>query len=219
MQSLYFIFYNDEHCTSVHEIWRTFIHSVFRLDVNCIVGQTNSTSLVIRGPSVSKNAMCFSSMPQEVSVGTSGPLKLIANSLNEIIVQLRPGAQEGNDVLLNIVDSDSFSLLSSWLIVVHSTLPTITKVFELKLPKGKTSNKKVSYTNPFLQRKVLSIQSDSPHLLQFKESVLDFDGGATQYIGLRFSACSNLNTADILIFLNNEFDRVEECLSIKVRYE
>jgi hypothetical protein len=30
VKSLYFIFYNDQYCTSVHEIWRVFVHSVFR---------------------------------------------------------------------------------------------------------------------------------------------------------------------------------------------
>lgn len=30
LESLYFIFYNDAFCTSVHEIWRVFVHSIFR---------------------------------------------------------------------------------------------------------------------------------------------------------------------------------------------
>jgi hypothetical protein len=98
-------------------------------------------------------------------------------------------------------------------------MPSITKVFELKILKGKASNKKLSYTNPFLQAKILTLRSSAPHLMQFKNPVLDLKGGETQYIGLRFAPCMTHEEADILLFLNNEQDKVEECLSIHVEYQ
>ncbi len=55
--------------------------------------------------------------------------------------------------------------------------------------------------------------------MQFKQSVLELKGGESQYIGLKFAPAFNLNAAEILVFLNNEHDKVEECLSINVEYE
>jgi hypothetical protein len=98
-------------------------------------------------------------------------------------------------------------------------MPAVTKVFEIKLLKGKASNKKLSYTNPFLHSKVLTLRSSAPHLMQFKNAILDLKGGETQYIGLRFAPIVAQDEADILVFLNNENDKVEECLSIHVEYQ
>ncbi len=78
---------------------------------------------------------------------------------------------------------------------------------------------RVSYTNPYAQRKVLYLKTDSEHLLNFKEPILDLDPGATKYISLQFLPVTALAVADILVFLNDDQDQIEECLSIKVRYE
>ena len=195
------------------------IQGLSRLDVNCLVGQTNSASLVARGHSITRNAVCYSNLPNQVFMQNPGPFKLMANSLNEVITLIRPDALDGHEIILNIVDIDTRTLMSSWLMVIHTSLPTVTKVFDIKLPKGKSSNKRVSYTNPFLHPKILSLRTDSPDLVQFKESVLHLEGGSTQFIGMRFAPCSNLKTAELLVFLNNELDVIEECLCVKIRYE
>ncbi len=75
---------------------------------------------------------------------TPAPVKLLANSLNEIVISIRPGAYQigtMGDALLNVVDVDTKTVLSSWMVIVHSVFPPITKVFEIKIPKGKSSNK------------------------------------------------------------------------------
>jgi hypothetical protein len=48
---------------------------------------------------------------------------------------------------------------------------------------------------------------------------MDLKGGEKQYIGLKFAPCFNISNIEILVFLNNEMDKVEECLSISVQYE
>jgi hypothetical protein len=52
--------------------------------------------------------------------------------------------------------------------------------------------------------------------MQFKNTVMELKGGETQYIGLCFLPNDTIDAADILVFLNNEKDKVEECLSIHV---
>lgn len=124
-------------------------------------------------------------------------------------------------------DTYSGELISSLMIVPHISMPPVTKVFEIQLKKGKGCNKvgnfllmiqRVSYTNPFLHSKVLRLKTDSPQLMQFKNSILELQGRETQYIGLRFAPCHTKTAAEILVFLNSKQDKVEECLAINVTY-
>jgi hypothetical protein len=66
--SLFFIFYEDQFCTVVSEIWRVCVHTIFRLDVNCIYGQTNTASIVLRGSSMSRQFVCYTNLPKEITV-------------------------------------------------------------------------------------------------------------------------------------------------------
>ena len=120
--------------------------------------------------------------------------------------------------MLNLVDVNTNSLINSWILIPHISTPTVSKMFEIKLQKGKSSSKRVMYTNPSPHRKVLCLRTDSPHLMQFKEILMTLEANSSQFIGLRFSPCTTLKTSEILIFLNNEFDKVEECLSINITY-
>ncbi|KAL2917974.1 hypothetical protein HK105_202388 [Polyrhizophydium stewartii] len=225
---VYILFYTDPFHTTLSEVWRVFVHSLFRFDMNCVFGQTTPASLVLRGSSMSRPVMCFTNLPQEIMasgwawllrVGASGPFMLTANALNEVVLLVRPSDTRTKEAVMNIVDVETGVLVSSWLVVTHCSLPDVTKTFELVLPRGKMSSKRVSYTNPFFHRKILYLRTDSPHLLQFKESALDLEPGASQYIGMRFPPSGVSGTAEILVFLNDESDRIEECLLLKVRFE
>ena len=76
----------------------------------------------------------------------------------------------------------------------------------------------MSYKNPLNQPKTLYLRTDSPHLLQFKESILETQPMGTAYIGLRFLPITTLGAAELLVFLNDEADKTEECLCIKLQY-
>eukprot|EP00842_Homolaphlyctis_polyrhiza_P004727 jgi/Hompol1/5255/HPOL_001930-RA len=214
-RAVYILFFHDPFHTSLHGIWRIFVHSLFRFDMNCVLGQTNVASFVLRGSSMSRPVMCFSSLPLEIAVGATSPFMLTANALNEVVLLARPEDMRSKEAVLNVVDISSGFLVSSWLVVTHCNLPDVTKTFELNLARGKLANKveaaiamqftqsvsanhrltlcsqtkinkRVSYTNPFMSRKVLYLRTDSPHLLQFKEPVLDLAPGTSDYIGMRF---------------------------------
>jgi hypothetical protein len=124
----------------VHEIWRVCIHTLFRLDVNCIYGQLNSSSLVLRGGSTSRQVACYTNLSSSVSAPHTGPFTITANSLGEIPLMLKV-AEPDSQIIANIVDIETKRLLGSWLIVPHISMPSITKVFEIKLPRGRVSNK------------------------------------------------------------------------------
>nr|KAJ3416726.1 Nephrocystin-4 [Polyrhizophydium stewartii] len=63
---VYILFYTDPFHTTLSEVWRVFVHSLFRFDMNCVFGQTTPASLVLRGSSMSRPVMCFTNLPQEI---------------------------------------------------------------------------------------------------------------------------------------------------------
>ncbi|KAJ3322199.1 Nephrocystin-4 [Boothiomyces sp. JEL0866] len=233
VQNLFFVLYQDKYCSNVSAIWKICIHTVKRVDVNCIYGQSNRLSLVVRGNVNTKNVMCFPSNPGMFMIGMSGLIPLQANMLNEIPILLPPYSTHESRSLINIVGKPIFNaeyetknLLYSWLVVGHYSLPPITKSFDIQIEKGKLSNKvfefliqRVSYTNPFLHKKSFIMRTDKPNLVQFKQERLELSGGETQYIGLRFLPCETLRDSEIMIFMNNDMDEIEECLQINVAYD
>ncbi|KAI9330273.1 hypothetical protein DFJ73DRAFT_631038 [Zopfochytrium polystomum] len=235
-QALYFLFYDDPFFTSLREIWKVFVHSLHRylLDVTCTAGQTHQASLVLRGSTFTRSVKCFASLSSELLIAAPVPLLLAANALSEIGLMVRPkgGGQteEAKEIVLNVV--------GDWLVFIHLTPPTITKSFEITVPKGKVVNKRVSYTNPYSSKRRFRLRTNAEHLVQFKDGdALELDGGESQYIGLRLlppfsasgsqsgggggggtSSSSMSSTAEILIFLNDEHDKMEECLMLRVIY-
>jgi nephrocystin-4 len=100
--NIYFVFYNDQYCSSVFEIWRVCIHTLFRLDVNAVYGQTNHSSLVLRGGTMSRQVWCFTNLPCSVTTSRPGPFTLPANSLTEVPLSLKFGDGE-TQVIANVV--------------------------------------------------------------------------------------------------------------------
>ncbi|KAJ3068829.1 Nephrocystin-4 [Podochytrium sp. JEL0797] len=214
--AIYFLLYDDPYHTSLHEVWRVFVHSLHRLDINCTMGQTNQSSLVLRGSSFSRTVQCYSNLPDELLVTANAPFILSANSLNEIGMLVRPRNETIRDIIMNVVDVDDQSLVSSWLVVSHCSIPTVTKSFEISVPRGKAVNKRVSYTNPYNTKRTFRLKTNAEHLVQFREgNMLQLDGGASQYISLRLLPNTMSSWSDILIFLNDDYDKIEECLRIK----
>ncbi|KAL6602616.1 hypothetical protein U3516DRAFT_558860 [Neocallimastix sp. 'constans'] len=216
----YLFFYDDPYLISLNEIWRIFIHPVQRIDINCILGQTNTTNLVIKGLSTPTAMQCFSNKCDELMVNPFTPFVMPANALSEINLNVKPKYVGLSETLLNIVDVQNKKLISTWSVISHSSPPNITKSFEITLPCGRYVNKRVTYTNPYQHPRLFYLKTNKESRLKFKESVLELNGGETQYIGLQFSPCNIRQLVeDLLVFINDDNDRIEECLKIRIRYE
>ncbi|KAJ3118181.1 Nephrocystin-4 [Phlyctochytrium bullatum] len=157
----------------------------------------------------------LNSDPDEILVTPPGPFNLLANVLNEIPIGLRPRQMRDKTYILNFC----------------GTFPSITKSFDITVPRGRAVNKvilstplpanthqRVSYTNPYAARKVFFLQSNAEDILQFREGrVLELDAGETKYIPFRFLPIHGNAPREVLVFLNDEEDRIEECLRIGIR--
>ncbi|KAJ3034128.1 Nephrocystin-4 [Rhizophlyctis rosea] len=219
---LYFLVYFDPFFTSLAETWKVVVHSLYRMDMTCVIGQTNHSSLILRGSSFSRTVQCYANRPAEMLITQPAPFALTANALNEVGLVMRPREAAVKEVVVNVVDVEQRALVSSWMVAAHCTTPTVTKTFDIVVPRGRTVNKRVSYTNPYTTRKLLHLRTTHPQVLQFKEQALNLEGGETAYIGLRFLPVSGREVGggvEVLVFLNDEGDRIEECLCVRVRYD
>ena len=176
---------------------------------------------ISRGTQASRLVQCFSSHPHEMTLYPSEQFMLAAGAVHELNVAVRP-MQDGNKFFyLNVVDVEFHQLVRTWLICVSSRAPIISRAFELVLPVGggKGCSKKISYTNPYPNKKNFVLHTNRDDLLQFKETSLSVEGGGTATIGLRFVPILKAGTAEILVFINDEDDKNEETFRVSAVYQ
>ncbi|KXS11734.1 hypothetical protein M427DRAFT_421770 [Gonapodya prolifera JEL478] len=210
--------FEDPHHTTLLGRWRVELHSMMRMDVNCILGQTNTALMVVRGTATSRTVQCFSSLPEELTTQPLGAFILTANALNEVTLFVRPKSVGNKEILVNIMDVNEGQLIASWTIVCHCLAPTVTKSFDVRLQTCRGSSKRVSYTNPYPAPKKFTLRTDRPDLLSFKEVEIEMEAGGTRYIHIRFMPRTTKGNVEAFVFINDEQDRLEECLKVKCEF-
>ncbi|XP_033104596.1 nephrocystin-4-like isoform X2 [Anneissia japonica] len=220
IKKFFVLIYSTPYLSRPLQTWQFYVHSLQRVDVNSVEGQTSRFSLILRGTQASRLVQAFSSHPLEMQLAPADPFMLLANSVHEINVGVRPISVGSKFMYINVVDNEYHQLIRSWLVCVSCRLPIITKAFELQLPVGggKGSNKRITYTNPYPQKKIYNIRCNRDDLLQFKETRIELAGGETCTLGLRFSPSHQSGSTEILIFINDEFDKNEETFCVRAIY-
>jgi len=216
----YLQLYNDPFQATLAETWQVFMHALQRVDVAATAGQTTKATLILRGGASSRTVQCFSSHPELLRVNPATSFTLVAGALNEVNMVFMPLHPNNKEIYVHVVDVEFHQLVSAWLIQTTTTNPSITKSFEMVLPIGKGSNKKISYTNPYPHPKTFLLRTNCPHLLQFKEPKLEIKGRDKAFIGLKFVENIQIHgLVDILVFINDaDYDKNEECISLAVTY-
>ena len=112
-KQIHLLIYHDAYCTNLDEIWQIHVYSLYRLDVNCVLGQTNSASMILRGGNQASLVKMYPSRPEEVLVTSPLPLLLPAHGnyyclyfqtgLAEVELLLRPDEGESIGNILNVV--------------------------------------------------------------------------------------------------------------------
>ncbi|XP_077998235.1 nephrocystin-4-like [Glandiceps talaboti] len=220
IKKFFVIIYADQFLSHPVQTWQFYIHALQRVDISSVEGQTSRFSLILRGTQASRLVQCFSSHPQEMQIAPSDAFMLVANSVHEIHIGVRPTAVGSKFMYINVVDTEYHQLIRSWLVCVTCRQPIISKAFELQLPVGggKGSNKRITYTNPYPSKKIFNLRCNRDDLLQFKETRIEIGASETYTIGLRFTPSQVPGSAEILIFINDSEDKNEETFSVKAIY-
>ncbi|XP_053308390.1 nephrocystin-4 [Spea bombifrons] len=221
IKKFFVVLYIDPWFAAPLQIWQIYVHSLKRVDVSCVTGQPTRLSLVLRGTQVIRKVKAYSSHPKELKVDPDGVFVLPPNGIQDLHISVCPSKAGSKFTYLNLVDVDQHQLVASWLVCVSCRNPIISKAFEIALTAGgeKGCNKRITYTNPYQTKKVYSLRTNRPDLLQFKENTFQVGVGETYTIGLRFAPSQSSGLEEILIFINDQEDKNEETFCVKVKYE
>lgn len=101
-------------------------------------------------------------------------------------------------------------------------LPAVTKAFSLAVPAALGARKKVSLSNPYSYDATYTFYASEPGLLKFSQPSIALPAGQSRYIGLQFVPLPHgrpsAGETRLLVFVNNEEDKNEECMEITVTY-
>lgn len=207
------------------ETWELVVHALQRVDVHALVGQTSVAKAVLRGegPAASSHGLvqCFSSHSRELKLQPNAPFAL-GSGLSEVALALRPSAVGRRQYVVHAVDLARRALLASWLVCAVNRLPAVTKAFALQVPAALGAKKKVSLANPYAHDVSYSFTTDQPHLLKFTTRELTISAGDVRYVGLQFAPLPHgkpsAGVTRVMVFVNNEEDKNEECMEVSVSY-
>ena len=220
----YIIVFEDSYRCKISHIWQLFVHSVQRLDITGVVGQTTKAPLILRGSNTTHIIQCFSSNPQELKTYPSTPFSSVAGALNEVTLSLKPNNSGYQQYYINVVDIEYHKLISAWIIAASVSDAIVTQEFQLSVSTVKGSSKKITYTNPYSNKKFFLVSTNKFSLLQFKENTkFELGGFESIQIPVLFKPIHNKGQSSkqttILVFINDaELDKTEECIKFLIEY-
>lgn len=148
-----------------------------------------------------------------------------AGAVQEINVGVQPTKPGIKHYYLNVVDNEMSFLVHTWFINVNCKPPVVSKGFELTLPistggtmANLSSQKRVSYTNPYSTERVFILSTNRDDLLTFKERRVKFMANEQKTLALRFLPNPLTGFVEIYVFINNENDTNEETFALRVQY-
>jgi len=215
--------YDDAFLATPVQIWKFYVHALQCVDVNCVLGETCRFTLALRGTQTARMVKTYSSHPLEMQVAPTEQFLLPPNGVLEMNAAVRTLSisKTTKYMVINVVDNEYHQLIRNWLVAVKTRLPTISKEFDISIPRsgGKGCNKIISFTNPYSNNRIFYLITNRSDLLQFRENRLELEGGGKTTIGLRFvSGISLMGKHPIHIFINDEEDKNEETFLVNVNY-
>lgn len=248
--SIYHILlYADLQCAVLLECWRIVVHAVMPLELGPgPAGQATSLDLVVRGGVSDRPVMVFAKPSPVVDVQLpQHSLTLAANALTRLPLTIRPllPCTRGS-TLLNLVSMPAGAsgaaertggrlLVASWRLTFTSSLPPISRVFDLAIPLMTSSSKRIAYVSPWrLERRLTAVVSH-PNLLAVTignhdshgdtvtsngdaASVLSPSSGTVDF-RLDFRPVPRPCLADIFIYLLDDGGVMEDAMVVRVRYD
>ena len=148
-----------------------------------------------------------------------------ASAVQELNVGLQPFKSGTKHYYLNVVDVETQYLVHSWFINVNCKPPVVSKAFELTLPVSSggsmaaiSSQKRVSFTNPYAAEKVFVLSTNRDDLLTFKDRRIKFMANEQKTLALKFLPNPLTGFVEVYVFINNENNTNEETFALRIHY-
>jgi Ca2+-binding EF-hand superfamily protein len=229
LEDFFVVVYDDEYFARLDEIWQIRIQSAMRLDVHTLLGQTVTSELVIKGDHGAKNrhVKCATTWHHAglVSFRPADIFQLVTDAYNRIEWRFCATDLPSSSlcrVRVHLVDVETHELVGAWLLHVSLGRPTVTKSYELRLPRAQAAQKKIAYTNPWDQPQTVVLRSSDPMRMRPRDRVLQIPAQGQIFLRLVFPApergAGNAE-GELLLFVNDQqTEQSEECLRFHVCY-
>ncbi|KAK9823703.1 hypothetical protein WJX72_004791 [[Myrmecia] bisecta] len=213
----YLVLYRDAFRLQPVAVWLVYVHALRRVDLTGMVGQSSQSSVVVRGrPASATRVACFSSHPDELQVAPA-EFTLPAGGLAELLLSFRPLHPGSLRATVHVVDMEARQLVHALLVVTESQAPPISRAFGVDLPAGGHSAKRITFTNPFSQRRTFYLRSSLSALLRVAPGQLDMAPHETKSVGMTFDTTKTAaGQYDVLVFVNDAADKNVECFKVRV---
>ncbi|KAF0852536.1 conserved uncharacterized mitochondrial protein [Andalucia godoyi] len=153
-------------------------------------------------------------------------------------VIFRPSSTSRTEVLLHWMDVETNEHLMTALVIASAVMPPISKSFDLVVPLVSTAIikndeklsqqdndtarrgllKKVAYKNPYPSARTFNLFSSDESVCYMREVSMQVAAREKEYIHMVFPYGTETTPKEVYVFVNDEQDRNEECLHVKVRY-
>ncbi|CAM9648112.1 unnamed protein product, partial [Sphacelaria rigidula] len=169
--------YNDHYQASLYETWHVVVHARLRMDMHSMLGQQSPADLVVRGDRYSRKVKAFSSSPAEISFEPQNAFQLVPGAYNRVEVRFQPLFIGSRKIHLHLVDVDSMEIVGAWLATATAMPPVVTKAYDVDLPVGRASHKRIAYSNPWSATRLFRLSSSDSAVLRPRYESLEVRHG------------------------------------------
>jgi nephrocystin-4 len=139
-------------------------------------------------------------------------------SHNVLNVSVRTFERDYRKVKINVVDVDTKELVKSWLMLVESEEPKITRTIDVKLIIDKGLTREIDFTNKLNKETVFELASTRPDLCKPRKRHVLVGPRETKRIEFYFPPKRVKGRCDCLIFINDEDYNFYESYKFKLAY-
>lgn len=120
---------------------------------------------------------------------------------------------------VNVVDVEQHVLVDAWLVALNSSTPAPSRTYDVSIQRDRGVSKRIALANPYQHAVTFRLSTDKPALLSFKTDVLAIGVGETGSMGLKFAPSDTARLQEeILVFVTDTDDKVDECVRICAHY-
>ena len=208
--------YNDKFCSGLQWVLRIVVESVFCIYTKSRVGLRMDHTLTMEGDK-SRQVILYSSNNRIVET-TGEVVKLVPSTHNILNVSVRTYERDYKKVKINWVDVNTKELVRSWLILVESEEPKITRSIDIKLVIDRGVTREIDFENKLNKEAIFEFASTRPDLCKPKQSHVLVGPKATKRIEFFFPPKRAKGKGECLIFINDEEYNFYESYRFKLAY-
>ncbi|KAI3387770.1 hypothetical protein SNEBB_004094 [Seison nebaliae] len=240
--------YTDKYMASPTIIYELICHAVKEVNIHCVEMQKERISLILKNGKNSNLLKFFSSNPDNLVVQTNDESSMNRGnfgrrgSSTEILAQLQVlnrkelllsaeklsyesrerlmnnSTTNIREYFINAVDESNKSIVEIWKLKVNASPAPITKQFNVDLKVNTTSNKQISFKNPYREKRTFYLKTNRPELVTFKHPKFDREPLENRPVPLVLLPATSIGNATILVAFLDDDERVEEVFQLNIRY-